>query len=153
MKPLLIGEAPSKNATHPRPLEGRIGRRLADCAGLSYEAYLEAFERINLLQVRQDTAEKGFEFDMRAARVEAQRLRESGLLRERSVVLLGHRVAEAFNLRGMRYFHGCPSGMHGMIWVMPHPSGINRWWNEAENCKAACAFMRGLVERHQRVSA
>ncbi len=151
MKPLLIGEAPSKNQTDPHPLEGRIGRKLAECAGLSYDAYLDMFDRVNLLAVRQDTKEKGFEFDMKAARESALLMRQSGIMRDRSVVLLGNRVAEAFGVRSIRFFHGHPHGQGGMLWVMPHPSGINRWWNDPDHHEAACSFMRGMVERHKAV--
>jgi len=150
VKPLLIGEAPSKNEVTETPLEGRVGRRLAELAGLSYAAYLEHFDRVNLLHVRQDTKEKGFEFDLAAAREEAKRLRQSGVLRDRPVVLLGHRVADAFGVRlTMKYFHGCPSGQGGMLWLMPHPSGLNRWYNDPDNVKEASGFLRGLVMRSQ----
>lgn len=147
MKPLLVGEAPSKNEVTETPLEGRVGRRLADLAGLTVDQYLARFDRVNLLHVRQDTKEKGFEFDLPAARDAVRELRRNGTLRDRAVVLLGHRVAEAFGVGNLRYFRGMPNGQGGMIWLMPHPSGVNRWWNDQSNCEEAREFMRGLLER------
>lgn len=148
MKPLIVGEAPSKNEITETPLEGRVGRRLAELAGLPYDAYLDYFDRVNLLHVRQDEAEKGFTFDLPAAREAVARMRQDGTLRDRSVILLGHRVAEAFGVaRSLKYFHACPTGQGGLVWLMPHPSGINRWWNDRENKKSAEAFLRGLVGR------
>lgn len=144
MKPLVVGEAPSKNEVTERPLEGRVGRRLADLCGLTLPEFLEQFERVNLLHVRQDTREKGFEFDDVEAWREAGILRAQGaFMQPRTVLLLGKRVARAF---------GCPTEYFARWWidraeafVVPHPSGINRWWNDHANVDKAARFMRGIV--------
>lgn len=146
MRPLIIGEAPSKNETTERPLEGRVGRRLADLCGMTLEGYLAFFDRINLLHVRQDTKEKGFEFDVAAAEREAARLRNSELLfQARVVILLGKRVSMAF---------GVPTDYFERWWIVeaeayafPHPSGVNRWWNDHANVDRASRFLRAVVER------
>lgn len=143
MKSLLIGEAPSKNEHPPTPLEGRIGRRLAEYAGISFEDFLERFERMNLLAVRQDTKEKGFEFDADQARINAMRL---DIAPNRTVVLLGHRVARAFGLRNATYFKLYDGGQGRSLYVIPHPSGVNRWWNDVENQIEAARFMRSLAK-------
>ena len=147
MKPLIVGEAPSKNEVTERPLEGRVGRRLADLCGLTLEEFLQHFERINLLHVRQDTREKGFEFDAEAARFEAEQMRNTRMLfaEGRVTLLLGKRVGAAF---------GCPTNYFERWWIMnaeayvlPHPSGINRWWNDHANEDKAARFMREIVRR------
>lgn len=145
MKPLLVGEAPSKNEPLPAPLEGRCGRRLAEFSGLSFEKYLARFERVNLLSVRQDTTAHGFVFDLAAARRTASSLVaciESGRL----VALLGKRVASAFGLRSSSYFAPCYLPNDATLYVVPHPSGINRWYNDAPNRAEMARFMRRLVE-------
>jgi hypothetical protein len=148
MKPLLIGEAPSKNENIPRPLEGRIGHRLAKFAGITFEEYLELFDRVNLLTLRQDTAEKGFEFDMELATISAGLLRQTQPER-RYMVLLGKRVAEAFRLP-LFYFEEMKEPDHTFI-VMPHPSGVNRWFNDSRNLTEAQSFMRRMVEQAKEV--
>lgn len=141
MRTLIIGEAPSKNAPDNSPIEGRIGRRLAEFCGLSYEDFLVAFERTNLLEVRQDTKEKGFVFDRKAAAFEAGRIYES-LAPDRTIVLLGKRVRDAFGIV-KDYFepHRHPNG--STFYVVSHPSGVNRWWNDPENKEAMRTFLRG----------
>lgn len=144
MKPLLIGEAPSKNEHPPTPLEGRIGRRLAACAGLSFEEFLERFDRVNLLDVRQDTKEKGFEFDMEKASKSARRMYWT-LENGRTIILLGKRVAAAFALPS-EYFQPLRwAPVDLTFYVVPHPSGVNRWWNDPANVEKMNAFMRGLL--------
>src|SRR5215472_13855588 len=96
MKPLIIGEAPSKNETTPRPIEGRIGRKLAKFSILTFEEFLETFDRVNLLEVRQDTKEKGFQFNAAEASVNAMRMINNMFDDGRVILLLGKRVAHAF---------------------------------------------------------
>jgi uracil-DNA glycosylase len=145
MKPLIVGEAPSKNEVTERPIEGRIGQRLAACAGLSFDEFLQRFDRVNLLHVRQDTAEKGFTFDWTAAREEAKRL-ERNFVAGQTVLLLGKRVAISFNVPD-DYFVSCMrSG--AILYTLPHPSGVNRWWNEVANLERMSKFMRYIVESH-----
>lgn len=144
MKPLLIGEAPSKNEVTPRPLEGRVGKRLAACCNMPLEAYLEHFDRTNLLSVRQDTKEKGFEFDLRAAKVAAEAL-VSGFKKGQIVVLLGGRVAEAFGIHD-HYFTWCQIN-EADVTIFPHPSSVSRWWNDPANVRQAEVFMQSIVER------
>lgn len=143
MRPLVIGEAPSKNEITPRPLEGRVGRRLALLAGLSHDDYLSTFERLNLLEVRQDRAPKGFTFDMEAAKKAATRLLQGPIVPGRLVLLLGFRVAGAFGLKNERFVK---QDLHGAeAYVLPHPSSVNRWWNDADNVKVASTFMHNVV--------
>lgn len=144
MKPLIVGEAPSKNEVTERPLEGRVGRRLAKCCGLSFEDYLERFVRVNLLHVRQDTKEHGFLFDLPAAKKEAAQLMTS-FARGQIVLLLGGRVAEAFGVHD-HYFAKVALGK-AEAYILPHPSGVNRWYNDVSNVMKMETFMRGIVER------
>lgn len=144
MKPLIVGEAPSKNEVVEQPLQGRVGRRMAALSGLTYEQYIDFFDRVNLLHVRQDTKEKGFEFDFESAQIEARQL-VRGFKRGQIVLLLGGRVTEAFGVHH-EYFNEVK--LNGArCYIVPHPSGVNRWWNDQDNVKKATAFMRGIVER------
>lgn len=144
MKPLIVGEAPSKNEVTARPIEGRVGKRLAAVCGMELAAFLAHFERVNLLHVRQDTKEKGFEFDLKAARVEAERLRDN-FKEDQIVILLGGRVAEAFHVHD-HYFVETRVNF-ARLYIVPHPSGVNRWWNDPLNMRQAEVFMQSIVER------
>lgn len=147
MKPLIVGEAPSKNEVTERPIEGRIGRRLAALAGLTLEEFLAHFDRVNLLHERQDTAEHGFQFDRFAATKAA---RELGMTfqHDQVILLLGKRVADAFGMVDIKHFESRSFySICGTIFVMPHPSGVNRWWNKLCNKREAETFMRTIIER------
>jgi uracil-DNA glycosylase len=146
LKPLMIGEAPSKNEHVPQPLSGRVGKRMAECCGLTLEEFLDFFERTNLLKERQDTKEKGFEFDSVAAALEAEKLWHDGVTfhNDRVVLLLGHRVATAFGAANV-YLIEQHLGTRAKVYVLPHPSGVNRWWNESANVKTMNEFMRRVV--------
>lgn len=125
-------------------MEGRIGKRLASWSGLSFEEYLEAFDRMNLLTVRQDTREKGFEFDHEAARVVAAGM---VFVRGQRVVLLGRRVARAFALTEVYYF---PQRLgEADAYVVPHPSGVNRYFNDPANVKRMEEFMHDILRRRR----
>jgi uracil-DNA glycosylase len=144
VKPLIVGEAPSKNEHVPRPISGRIGRRLAACAGMTLERFLASFDRVNLLEVRQDTKEKGFEFDVKAALASARMLRDMMFFKHRpAILLLGTRVARAFEVKANYFdeFTLCDA----KAYMLPHPSGINRWWNDPDNDRKMHEFMQWLV--------
>lgn len=157
MKPLLVGEAPSKNEVTETPLEGRVGRRLANLAGLSYAEYLAFFDRVNLLHVRQDTKEKGFEFDRVAAAHAAHELFLNGkIVPGRTVLMLGWRVTRAFGVGGLMdqpYFTEHASHGGCRFYAVPHPSGVNRWWNDAANHRKAADFLQALVAEQERMRA
>ena len=126
MRPLFVGEAPSK-----RPSIGRNSSRgrLANLVGVKplELRWTNLFE--HLVE----------EFDQEEARAAAARING----RESRLILLGQKVAKAFGLErpiALRWM------LHRGSWVavIPHPSGLNRWWNEAENRDAVEKFLRPL---------
>jgi len=144
MKPLIIGEAPSKNETTPRPIEGRIGRKLAKFSSLTFEEFLETFDRVNLLEVRQDTKEKGFQFNAAEAAVNAMRMINNMFDDGRVVLLLGKRVAHAFGAHA-DYFQVQHLGTKAHVYVVPHPSGVNHYWNHSDNCEKVRQFFARIL--------
>ena len=64
-------------------------------------------------------------------------------LRGRRVVLLGSGVARAFGLRCAPLVW-CVLGPAEFA-VLPHPSGVNLWWNKEENRRSARAFFSDLL--------
>ncbi len=62
-------------------------------------------------------------------------------VRDRFVVLLGLRVGRAFGLTAATYFERVQFGRATVV-VVPHPSGVNRWYNSAANVRRMRRFMR-----------
>lgn len=130
MKLLVVGQAPSARTIGRPPLSGPSGVKLARLVGAS--ALSDIAEPANLLPSFPGKRGKGDAFPMGPAREAAQREAIGG----RVVVLLGRKVAEAFGLKGLPYLQWCRH-RGGRVVVVPHPSGVNRWWNEAANVAAA----------------
>lgn len=147
MKPIIVGEQPSKTGDPSKPIEGRIGRRLAECCGLSFDEYLRTFDRVNLLPKRIEYGPErgnGDAFNVRLAKGAARSLVGSWSS-GRVFLILGKRAASAFGLVEVEYFDACPLGSGIKAFVVPHPSGINRWWNDPAHEVEMCAFMRRFV--------
>lgn len=135
---LVIGEAPGR----------RMGSVLSSP---EYERKLPgllALRRVNLLADWPGPAAHGAQFPLDEAKRAAAALwgREPA---DVEFVLLGTRVASAFHLRRRQYsflrgntFYWL--GSRRWVTVVPHPSGVNRWWNDPANREAAARFMSGL---------
>jgi len=146
MKPLIIGQAPGPNTDPAVPLGGRCGDRLAEICGLELDAFHLLFERVNLLNRFPGKAAKGDLFPLDEARYLAGRLLINGDLRDRTVVLLGENVARAFFLPpGTKTLAWLPGLALERLAISPHPSGVNRWWNDSTNLRRARRFWRRLT--------
>ena len=151
MRPLLIGQAPSRSRARLAPLSGQSGRRLARYCDVNLAGFLHMFERRNLLTDWPGKAPGGGDlFPVLDGRRAADAMREA--VSERVVVLLGAGVARAFRLHHLPIltwskFH---KDSLGAVAVCPHPSGRSRWWNDPANREAAIAFWRELAGRQPR---
>lgn len=144
-KPLIVGEAPGKNGDPTKPIEGRIGRRLAHCAGMEFEQFLSAFQRINLLDEQPQDAKGGMRFNLARARQTALVLHDTLVTDPHPmIILLGKRVAKAFEIKQPEYFH-LEFLCSVETYVVPHPSGVNHWWNNWDNELEMMRFMRNIV--------
>lgn len=147
MKPLLIGQAPGPNSDPGEPLSGRCGARLADLCGVTQEIFLARFRRVNLIDAFPGKASKGDTFPINLARKGAVELLLTGVFGSTKVVMLGDNVAKTFGFKPGTFpllkFLPCQATRHGVAFC-PHPSGVNRWWNDPSNLKAARRFWRAL---------
>ena len=157
-KLLLIGQAPGRGGDGQQALSGRAAALLANMAGIPREELLRRFDRHNLLDrwPGKSPAGKGDIFPASAARDAADRIKRT--LRRRgvtfagpTVLLVGKAVARAFGLRRPEYLTWYP----GFEWclkgaVIPHPSGINRWWNSSRNRRRASRFLKQILRKGQR---
>lgn len=143
MKPLIVGQAPGPNTDPAEPLSGASGRRLAALCELSVNDFLDRFERVNLMDRFPGKAGKGDAFRMDRARRAALRL--SQRFEKRKVVLLGNRVARAFEVKPIWPAGNFVPMWGGFVTVVPHPSGISRWWNDPENARSMELFWKVLA--------
>ena len=62
----------------------------------------------------------------------------------RTVVMAGRGVAAAFGIRRVPYLTWVQH--RGMTTaILPHPSGVNRWYNDPRNKRAAERFLRSII--------
>ena len=136
---LLIGQAPSKSGDLGDPLGGKIGRRMASLAGVSFEQFLGCSDRINMFDEWMGKKGKGDLWDGKLAKERAVELLP--LLQDRVVFFVGRNVADAFGQK-IPWLKWQESEVASKIAVIPHPSGIVLWWNKKENRTAAKVFMK-----------
>jgi hypothetical protein len=145
MRPLIVAQAPSSRSNPSEPLSGASGRRLAALCGLTLPDFLVSFERVNLLDMYPGKLGKGDKWDHVRARLAAYNM--TPRLRRRCTILLGWKVASAFQIEGKDYFRWHDNiGDGAFVSVCPHPSGIVLWWNHPENVARARAFWRDLAQ-------
>lgn len=140
-RPLIVGQAPSSRGPTPDgPLSGRAGKRVAALVGL--ETLAPTFEVVNLLPTCPGRARgKGHRFPAAEARAAAAML-ERFSTHER-VVLLGRGVARAFDLDLDPLERRVERDRRWLL--VPHPSGVNLWWNDKANVEAASVALRAFV--------
>jgi hypothetical protein len=116
------------------PASTSSGRRLAQLGG-------GALPRTNVIQRYPGRSGKGAAFPLDEARVGLARLRRRTPLRV-AFVYVGKRVAAADGWRGPYLQWGEHRGR--LVATLPHPSGINQWWNDPANVELAGRFVSGL---------
>lgn len=145
MKLVIVGEAPARRSGR-RPFDGLSGDRLAKYMGLGdRDELLSRTECVNVLRRHPGPdGDKGSAFPPEQAQRGARRL--LSLLRGRTVLLASKRVARAFGVRvDYLRWQDHPEGFR--VAVIPHPSGVNRWWNEHENRRRFRRFARRTLRR------
>ncbi len=153
MKPLLVGlqnplSDDPRYALYPEPT-GSTGWRIAEMLrpAFSHRDYLALFDRTNLLDRTAQIGGPGYTARLRRG---ADRLNDL-------IVSHGHELVVLFGGDVWRAVLGLPkvrppwlSWQWGTIvppvrfLTLPHPSGRNRWYSDAENSAAAARALRQL---------
>lgn len=136
---IFVGQGPSQDGDPYRPLEGAIGERLGGLLGV--HDFIASFARINLnSEWIGKGSGKGDVFDCSEGRAAAKVLLRGSWTR---YVLLGKQVAACFDVKA----HPLSSVKHGVksFFLLPHPSGINRWWNDPENTRKAKEALQSFL--------
>lgn len=134
-RPLLLGEAPSAKSDPARPFSGRSGdrlRRLTD---------LDKFDLANLFEQHpgRSAKGKGSRWDAPAARLRAKEATPG--LKGRRVVFVGRRVSTAFGYPWLPWATWTWDDRGFWAAVIPHPSGIVRFWNDPANVEQVALFL------------
>lgn len=165
MKPLLVGESPSRSGDkyHAFPLSGAVAQTMCQMAGIPPEpdgtrygkwtwALYEHFDTINAIE---RFPRHGFLIAEAAAR-----LREEIESEREVVVLLGRKVQHAYAdmtapaeslVEYVPFFHwivdqNSPTARRQVV-VMPHPSALNRMYNfPAERRKAGKVLNEAIAK-------
>lgn len=110
-------------APYPSRVAGhRLWQMLNEVSGVGRAQYMRAFDRRNVLSSRT--------WDVHEARRESDGLLET--LAGRKVCILGRDTLNALYLRGtvppLQWHH---DGTYDLMWCyIPHPSGLNLWYND-----------------------
>lgn len=146
---VLIGQAWGriKSCLRHRACTGFFMKKILGISGLNQHTYFKIFERHNLLDFYPGAVGNGDAFPMHEAKAVVQSYGD--FLTDRKIILAGRNVAKAFG-RGNQEF----LKWYGNFVVIPHPSGRNRWWNDAGNWVQSARFFRSLVDvYHDQVEA
>lgn len=120
------------------PFHGRCGAFLTRLLGADYRSL---FDEANLLDTWPGPSGKG----SAAPRLDLRLAWDAFLLADRhqAVVLCGKRVAGAAGLR--MGFLGRLGAQGRTLLLVPHPSGVCRWWNDPGCREAARRFLLEAV--------
>jgi hypothetical protein len=149
---LLVGQAPSATAQRlagngvPRPFfgDGPSVRLLASLLSIEVEDLMCVFELRNLLPKHPGCCKKGDKFDSVQGKLAAHRL--MGECAGRRMVLAGRHVAKAFGMSSTPPLSVVVMPRGCLALLLPHPSGVNLWWNSAENRRHAGQVLRRFVK-------
>jgi uracil-DNA glycosylase len=136
---LFVGQAPGRDKLYP--FIGKSGYALARLLGIEYANLFDQHRLINLVDVWQGKSGKGDRFDPSGIDCAAKVAHHAEGVH--GIVLCGGTVAKACGVTtpflDQFMLHGKPA------LVLPHPSGVNRWWNDARNKKSAQRRLRRFV--------
>lgn len=140
---VIVGEAPSMSSNPRRPFDGYSGKKLAEYAGfVGYEELRASARLVNVLKEwpgRGYAGEKGSRFPRELAKAAASRMRFRW---DERILLAGKRVARASGLEELPYFRWVPFRDTRRVAVIPHPSGVNGYWNDEANRSRASQFLQ-----------
>ena len=141
MKPLVVGQAPSRATDGRPPFSGRTGANLASLLGVPHRELLRLVDVVNLLPRWPGKAGRGDRFPIAEARAAAAML--LAVAPHDRIVAVGANVARALDIDG-EGLRTVSNGRRAFL-VVPHPSGLNRWFNEPENVAEASRALRAFV--------
>jgi hypothetical protein len=158
MKILLVGQAPNHTdrlCTQP-PLYGSCRKKIMELTDISEEEFASLFATVNLINRWPGRLKsgRGDAFPLKRARKSAEKI-----LREveknphiwYGIIFVGRNVQHAFGVTTSDVLEW--TYIHNTLIraaVLPHTSGLNRWWNLSSNSCRAAQFLKRTISRiHQ----
>jgi uracil-DNA glycosylase len=139
---LILGQSPGRNGAPPLDPElTRTGAWLCGISGLSPVEFRATFDLANVLDHWPGRLGQGDRFPLREAKAAAAQL---DLGRYERVVALGG-VSVALGMRGAVRWLEWREHRGTLVGALPHPSGLNRWYNSNANRRAARDFVAEVV--------
>lgn len=140
---ILLGQAPSATSDPGEAFSGKSGARLAELCGLTHADFLKAFTRRNVADA----------YAGKQARGNGDRVFNRALPDDfpapgagKLFIAVGAVAAQALGVKeAARHFQFYFINER-IIVTVPHPSGVNRWWNEPTNVVKARKFWRWLAQ-------
>jgi uracil-DNA glycosylase len=119
---------------------GRSGQKLAQLAGVKHEDLTAYFDMYNLIPYWPGKAGKGDAFPKEEAKQYALNI---WAWEHSRVILVGSAVADVLGYKGPH----CLWILFRGKWVayVPHPSGINRFYNDKKNVATVSRFLKEAV--------
>lgn len=149
MSLLFVGQAPGRGGDPARPLgsASASGRRFLRLAGLTEEQLYDRARVVNLVDYWPGKKGKGDAVPMVVDLVVITAIAESD-----KTVFVGRAVCDRLLgsavSRRMDFFRWYSAfGGLSLFAVMPHPSGVNYWWNDPENEGRARRFLRRTLRK------
>lgn len=144
-KTILLGEAPARQFEGQPAFSSRSGDFLTELIGMPVRVM---FDCHNILDYWPGSTGKGSKFPMAEAQHMIRAWKVGREFENRRVILAGSRAGKAW---------GAPPGQI-LQWneadaycdafaVLPHPSGVNRWWNSPQNRENAKFFLLDELRR------
>lgn len=130
---VLLGLDPGKKSAIPLDPREASGARLMHLSGLDEDGYGETFCCMNV-HPGQSPESQDAPGGKKILKV----------LRGRRVVALGRRVSRAVGAPEEWFRWEVSGGI--TVASMPHPSGLNRWWNDLRNVSVGKKFVRSLLK-------
>lgn len=136
MKPVLLGmNSKTGEALALLPNTG-AGARLFEMSGMSKKAYIEAFERINLLD---DPV-----WDPGMGKYSARKMRER--MKGRKIIVLGTQAWTALGLPKANWFEKKIDVDDTEWYLIPHPSGKNLLYNKPAIRAKTTALIQSVIK-------
>lgn len=136
MKTLVVGEQPNGRRGGDWDPTGNSTRRLAKAFNMDPYYMRHSFTFDNLLPGH-------VAWDDGTAMAMAEAVLWCRVSDYDYVLLMGRRVAAACGMGDAPYLRRFRFGKTTFV-VVPHPSGMNRWWNDLDNRRRGYTFLRRL---------
>ena len=149
-KILLVGQAPSRTGspTLDASTPGSASSRLLKLFDMTRDDYMDRFKRLNLIHDYPGSLPggRGDRFSITEGRKSAQRIQKQ--ISEHHILCIGKKVGKCFNLDECftwnDYIH-CYPFTRNWIAMIPHTSGLNRFYNDPDNVQRTKTFLQELI--------